>query len=534
MLEDPNQNAVDETALESLDDGAGLREFGGLPCGEPVSCGDLFQEGRTSVQLLPIDRLSLLLVDALAINGSNGSSVQHPLFNFSSDELLDVLAGEQDGYLDPVTQVVFIVCYASLMVLGVSGNLMVGWIIWRKKTMRTPRNLYIINLTVSDLSMCLVCMPITLVGLLYKNWGMGDLLCKLVPVLQGANILVSTSTVLAIAVDRYATIVKVGRSSRSKVHVTSSIAAIWTSSVLFTMPLYFYHSVTQVKLGHIVLYKRCIFQWPSRAARNTWLILLLMTQYGIPILVLSVVHARIKQYLGHHLMGQYDARRAEREIERNRKTTILLSTIAVAFAVCWLPWHVVNLLADFEYEGLREPTHFYAVFGASHIMAMSSASINPVLYGWLNTNLRRELVEVLPPIFVKLGCLVTGVQGRGRSMGGGGPGDSPTRQPESVTLLVFQTHPPTSLTQMVARSPHPPTATTTTTTSTTTTTTTATNTTTATTTAHNVNWERHVARHQLGGRKRESEDYRLRGERKRKRKRRERWRNAWRWPERRR
>ncbi|MPC39421.1 Neuropeptide F receptor [Portunus trituberculatus] len=516
MLEDPNQNTADETALESLGDGAGLREFGGLPCGEPVSCGDLFQEDRASVQLLPIDRLSLLLVDALAINGSNGSSVQHPLFNFSSDELLDVLAGEQDGYLDPVTQVVFIVCYASLMVLGVSGNLMVGWIIWRKKTMRTPRNLYIINLTVSDLSMCLVCMPITLVGLLYKNWGMGDLLCKLVPVLQGANILVSTSTVLAIAVDRYATIVKVGRSSRSKVHVTSSIAAIWTSSVLFTMPLYFYHSVTQyilrgmalaavgngvfsscqcassplpqVKLGHIVLYKRCIFQWPSRAARNTWLILLLMTQYGIPILVLSVVHARIKHYLGHHLMGQYDARRAEREIERNRKTTILLSTIAVAFAVCWLPWHVVNLLADFEYEGLREPTHFYAVFGASHIMAMSSASINPVLYGWLNTNLRRELVEVLPHIFVKLGCLVAGVQGRGRSMGGGGPGDSPTRQPESVTLLVFQTHPPTSLTQMVARSSHPPTTTTTTTTTSTTTTaptttTTNTNTTTATTTA---------------------------------------------------
>ena len=235
-----------------------------------------------------------------------------------------------------------------------------------------------------------------------------------------------------------------------------------------------------------MLYKRCIFHWPSRAARNTWLILLLVTQYGIPILVLSVVHARIKQYLGHHLMGQYDARRAEREIERNRKTTILLSTIAVAFAVCWLPWHVVNLLADFEYEGLREPTHFYAVFGASHIMAMSSACINPVLYGWLNTNLRRELVDFLPPIFVKLGCLVPGARARGRSMGGGGAGDSPTRQPESVTLLVFQTHPPTSLTQTVPRSPHLPTTTTTTTTSTTTITTTTTNTTTTTLIGNNI------------------------------------------------
>lgn len=238
----------------------------------------------------------------------------------------------------------------------------------------------------------------------------------------------------------------------------------------------------QVRLGHIVLYERCIFHWPSRTARNAWLILLLVTQYGIPIVVLSVVHARIKQYLGHHLMGQYDARRAQREIERNRKTTILLSTIAVAFAVCWLPWHVVNLLADFEYEGLRDPKHFYAVFGASHIMAMSSACINPVLYGWLNTNLRRELVEVLPPIFVKLGCLKPGVRGPGRSLGGGGGGDSPTRQPESVTLLVFQTHPPTSLMHPLSRSPLPPTTASTPFTTTTTTTTTNNNAITTTTT----------------------------------------------------
>lgn len=252
MLQDPTQDAADESALGGLGDPGDVRsEAEGLPCREPVSCGGLLQEDVAG-QLLPIDRLSLLLVDASGINGSNGSTNthhHHPLFNFSSDELLEVLAGVQDGYLDPVTQVVFIVCYASLMVLGVGGNLMVGWIIWRKKTMRTPRNLYIINLTASDLSMCLVCMPITLVGLLYKNWGMGDLLCKLVPVLQSANIMVSTSTVLAIAVDRYATIVKVGRSSRSRLHVTSSIAAIWTSSVLFTMPLYFYHSVTQVRGG---------------------------------------------------------------------------------------------------------------------------------------------------------------------------------------------------------------------------------------------------------------------------------------------
>ena len=30
----------------------------------------------------------------------------------------------------------------------------------------------------------------------------------------------------------------------------------------------------------------------------------------------------------------------------------------------------------------------------SHVLAMSSCVSNPVLYGWLNTNLRKELLKV--------------------------------------------------------------------------------------------------------------------------------------------
>ncbi|XP_053639908.2 neuropeptide Y receptor type 6-like [Cherax quadricarinatus] len=422
-----------------------------VSCSDSGGCGGRFspQEDLTP-QFISWEKLGKLLLDPGFANATNGS--RHPLFNFSINEAYDIISDTQAGYLDVVTQVVFIVCYISLILFGVGGNMMVGWVIWRKRTMRTPRNLYIINLTMSDLSMCLICMPITLVGLLHKNWGMGSLVCKLVPVLQGANIMVSTSTVVAIAVDRYATIVKVGRSMGSKLNVAASICAIWASSVLFALPLYFYYIVKQVKLHNILLYARCVDQWPSRSVKNVWIIALLLTQYGIPMVVLSVVHARIKRYLGQHMMGQYDARRAQKEIERNRKTTILLSTIAVAFGVCWLPWNIVNLLADFGYEGFRDPTHLYTVFGACHMIAMSSACINPVLYGWLNTNLRRELFEFLPPIFAKMGWILPeSFRRRGE--------DSPTRQPESVTLLVFQAN-QTNTIQTVA---HPPQTTTTTT-----------------------------------------------------------------------
>lgn len=45
----------------------------------------------------------------------------------------------------------------------------------------------------------------------------------------------------------------------------------------------------------------------------------------IPPLVVAVVHARIANHLRVHTMTQKDSVRAKREIERNRRTTLLLS-----------------------------------------------------------------------------------------------------------------------------------------------------------------------------------------------------------------
>ena len=152
-----------------------------------------------------------------------------------------------------------------------------------------------------------------------------------------------------------------------------------------------------------LLYKRCVESWSSPVIKYAWNITLIIMQYIIPILVLSFVHGRIQNYLSSHQMSQRDARRAQREIERNRRTTILLTSIAVTFAICWLPWHVVNLLADFNYvRFFQEPEYFYVVFGSCHAIAMSSACINPVLYGWFNTNLREELMQVIPKLLRKV------------------------------------------------------------------------------------------------------------------------------------
>ena len=60
--------------------------------------------------------------------------------------------------------------YACMIVVGATGNLLVIFVVIRNRAMRTARNVFIVNLAISDLMLCLITMPLTLVEILYMTW----------------------------------------------------------------------------------------------------------------------------------------------------------------------------------------------------------------------------------------------------------------------------------------------------------------------------------------------------------------------------
>ena len=67
--------------------------------------------------------------------------------------------------------------HAQILVIAVGffGNLLVVTAAIRQKTLRTPRNAFIINLAVSDIFLCLVTMPLTLVEIVNDGGFSGEL-----------------------------------------------------------------------------------------------------------------------------------------------------------------------------------------------------------------------------------------------------------------------------------------------------------------------------------------------------------------------
>jgi len=116
-----------------------------------------------------------------------------------------------------VSQTVLITLFALLIVFGAAGNSLVCFVVARNPAMRTPRNIFIINLAISDLTLCLFTQPFNLMKVLMPVWRLGRFMCKFVPMCAGANVFVSTISITAIALDRF----QVSNSQHTLVAITA-------------------------------------------------------------------------------------------------------------------------------------------------------------------------------------------------------------------------------------------------------------------------------------------------------------------------
>lgn len=77
-----------------------------------------------------------------------------------------------------INQTVRIILYCVIFLLSVLGNSLIIAVLVRNRRMRTVTNLFLLSLAVSDLMLCMFCMPFTLIPNLMKNFVFGSGICK--------------------------------------------------------------------------------------------------------------------------------------------------------------------------------------------------------------------------------------------------------------------------------------------------------------------------------------------------------------------
>ncbi|XP_066942819.1 prolactin-releasing peptide receptor-like [Macrobrachium rosenbergii] len=292
-----------------------------------------------------------------------------------------------------VTQAIFYIEYFTIFLLGIFGNCLVCYVVFRNKNMHTVTNYFITNLALADILLCVLAVPFTPLYTFMGEWLFGSVLCHIVTMAQGTSVYVSSLTLMSIAIDRFFVILY---PFRPRLKVTTCyliIISIWLFSLSSTFPYALY-------MGQVEFQQKfyCEELWPSELFRQVFSGFTAIMQFVVPFIIILYCYVKISIRMSQRVKakpGSKNSRKEEADRERKRRTNRMLIAMVTIFGISWLPVNVVHLVGDY-YAQASSWDYYNLCFFITHVIAMSSTCYNPFLYAWLNDNFRKEFQLVLP------------------------------------------------------------------------------------------------------------------------------------------
>ncbi|NWJ03605.1 CCKAR protein, partial [Crypturellus undulatus] len=337
-------------------------------------------------------------------------------------------------------QTIRILLYALIFLLSVLGNILVITVLIRNKRMRTVTNTFLLSLAVSDLMLCLFCMPFTLIPNLLKDFIFGSAVCKTATYFMGVSVSVSTFNLVAISLERYSAICKPLQSRvwQTKSHALKVIAGTWCVSFTIMSPYPIYSKLVPFTKYNNSTANMCRLLWPSDVIQQSWYTFLLLILFLIPGIIMMVAYGLISLELYRGIKFDVSQRKSARErrastsstkyedgdgcylhkAKRKRKTPLqqlsatgsskidrarsssssanltakklvirMLVVIVILFFLCWTPIFSVNAWRAFDtYSADRRLSG--APISFIHLLSYTSACVNPIVYCFMNKRFR--------------------------------------------------------------------------------------------------------------------------------------------------
>ncbi len=327
------------------------------------------------------------------------------MFDFHS--ILGDFGGKDEQNADDVEPILvpskslttFIVFYSLIAAIGIIGNSTLLMAIVCSPRMRsTARNTFIAVLGLSDLTQCFVTVPLKLWYLMSREWPFGDRyewLCKVAHSSLMMPLFLSSLAIVAIAYDRFRCINQSHRSPLSP-RASGALSLIMViAAVLLSTPLFVTAHLGNVlvlpdgnflNMGNVTV---CENSWEGGSMKY-YMIAVSTVQYAVPILIVLFVYVSIHRRLRNRPRGN------PRNEKRRSRASTLMAAITFVFFISWLPYNIFHLMM------VTTPGYFQSAFQGNedkvyallHFFGFSNAWINPLLYGYLNENIRREYKKI--------------------------------------------------------------------------------------------------------------------------------------------
>ncbi|XP_055504436.1 leukotriene B4 receptor 1 [Leucoraja erinacea] len=287
--------------------------------------------------------------------------------------------GEADLSLSTGVQVAASIILGATCLIGVPGNSIVVWVVLSKMKRRPSTILLILNLAIADL-VVLITLPLWIYSI-NNGWVFGEISCKVLAYLIYCNLYGSVFFITLMSMDRFMAVIYPFASQRWRTErsVCKVVPVVWALAFLFAVPVILVKKVQTID-GQPTCSVR---EYDSDAQQITSLAVETFIGFVIPLTVLAVCYAHVAR------------RVSQMTFKSKNRSEMLIASIVIAFVICWLPYHVCNVI-EFASLMVDPGSDAFSVLAnisevgsyVSGALAFFSSAINPLLYAFAAKSLR--------------------------------------------------------------------------------------------------------------------------------------------------
>jgi r-opsin len=292
-----------------------------------------------------------------------------------------------------------ILCIAFIIV-GSIGNGLVIWVFTAAKPLKTPSNIFVVNLALFDFLMMME-LPMFVYNSFYRGFAFGVTGCKIYAAMGAVAGIGASATNACIAFDRYNTIARpfAGKITRKK--------------ALFMAGLVWCYTAPWATLPFIELWGRyvpegfltaCTFDYLTETFDNRMFVAVIFTfSYVIPMSLIIYYYSQIVSHVvNHEKILKEQAKKMNvaslrsNQEQQNKSVEIRIAKAAITmcflFVASWTPYAVLALIGSFGDKTLLTP-------GVTMIPACTCkfvACLDPFVYAISHPRYRIELQRRLP------------------------------------------------------------------------------------------------------------------------------------------
>ncbi|XP_069125676.1 RYamide receptor-like [Argopecten irradians] len=343
-----------------------------------------------------------MVVNRYLVNASLSNRTVTETTTFGSPLLL---TGDEICVADlGLAEWVLIVLYAIVIIVDITGNGIVVYLILSERQLRTITNVFLVNLAVADIAKAFTGIPFSLmVNLIFRYWPFAAFLCPFVAYIEIVVVFASAFTMVAMSVDRYMAIVHPLRPKLTYNGVALTLLMVWL--LAFAMPIptalsagLHIPDISNASDSHACYTKKvhCLENWSNESQRSVYSLLIMTLQYGIPLVVLALTYTRIGVIIWvRRTPGEAVRQRDERFASSKRKMVKMMIVVVLLYALCWLPLHTLQLYTDLDPTIYDHIPNSHLLWNFILWLALVHACCNPVIYFWMNKKFRYGFLRLL-------------------------------------------------------------------------------------------------------------------------------------------